>query len=275
MKVTVDASIVIKWFVAEAMSDEARLLLSRRIHLQAPEFLLVEFANTIWKKKRRGELPDAQPYLEELAGLPDILTLHRDGDLVERAISIAMEMDHPIYDCLYLACAESTESDLITADKHFVDKVVNRFPGAPVRHISARGVADWIEAAATAPVIERETVERLIAAYEVFAKTKQFVLDNLSNESEGFHPVNTADLAPALRSPSLRHLLESLIGLNDEERIDLLALGWLGAGLFPNWRQSVEHAEKMVAGFDPRYAAGYGRHWQAGYKRVTGGNSAV
>ena len=271
MKLTLDASMVIKWFVAEPMSDEARLPLARRIHLQAPELLLVEFANTIWKKERRKELPDARPYLEELAGLSDIITLHHDGDLVERAVRIALEMDHPIYDCLYLACAESTDLDLITADKRFADKAVDKLPGARVRYIGAPDVADWIETVATAPVIEREKLETLIAAYDVFAKTKQFVLDSLSSETEELYFVKLADLRPALRSPSHRHLVESVIGLNNEERIDLLALGWFGAGLFPNWRQSVEHAEKMVAGFDPHYAAGYGRHWRAGYKRVTGG----
>ena len=151
MKLTVDASMVIKWFVAEPMSDEARLPLARRIYLQAPEFLLVEFANTIWKKGRRGELPDAQPYLEELAGLSDIITLHPDGDLIERAAQIALEMDHPIYDCLYLACAETTDSDLITADKSFVDKAVDRLPGARVRYICAAGVANWIETVGDRP----------------------------------------------------------------------------------------------------------------------------
>lgn len=271
MKLTVDASMVIKWFVAEPMSDEARLLLARRVHLQAPEFLLVEFANTIWKKKRRGELPDAQPYLEELAGLPDIITLHRNGELVERAVSIAMEMDHPIYDCLYLACAESTDSNLITADQRFADKAVAKLPGAPVRCIGAPGVAHWIETAATVPVIQRKTVEGLIAAYEVFAQTEHFVRSRLSRGTNGIQVVNFDDLDPAFESPSRRHLMESVTGLNDEEHIDLLALGWLGAGLFPNWRQSIEHAEKTVAGFDPRYAAGYGPHWRAGYERVTGG----
>lgn len=271
MKLTVDASIVIKWFVAEPMSDETRLLLARRIHLHAPEFLLVEFANTIWKKERRGELSDAQPYLEELPGLSDIITLHHDADLVERAVRMALELDHPIYDCLYLACAETTESDLITADQRFADKAVDRLPSASVRYIGAPGVADWIETAANAPVIEREKLETLIAAYDAFMKTKEFVLDSLSSETEGPPIVSLADLQPALESPSYRQLAESLIGLNDEERIDLLALGWFGAGFFPNWRQSVEHAEKMIAGFNPGYAAGYGRHWRAGYKRVTGG----
>ncbi len=159
MKLTLDASMVIKWFVAEPMSDEARLPLARRIHLQAPELLLVEFANTIWKKERRKELPDARPYLEELAGLSDIITLHHDGDLVERAVRIALEMDHPIYDCLYLACAETTDSDLITADKRFADKAVDKLPGARVRYIGAPDVADWIETSATAPVIEREKAD--------------------------------------------------------------------------------------------------------------------
>ena len=271
MKLTVDASIVIKWFVAEPMSDESRLLLSGRIHLQAPEFLLVEFANTVWKKKQRGELLDAQPYLEELAGLPDIITLHRDGELVERAILIAMEMDHPIYDCLYLACAESTGSNLITADQRFANKAVDKLPGAPVRYIAGPSVTDWLETAANAPVIEPERVEALAAAYDLFSKTEQFVVDSFSRGTEEQVYLKLADLGPAVESPSYRRLVELVIGLNNEERIDLLALGWFGAGLFPHWRQSVEHAEKMVARFDPHYAAGNGRHWRAGYNRVTGG----
>ncbi len=198
MKLTVDVSIVIKWFVAEPRCDEARLLLARRIRLQAPDLMLAEFANTIWKKARRKEVPDAQPYLEELAGLPGIVTLHPDGDLIERAAQIALGMDHPICDCLYLACAEITDSDLITADRRFADKAMNRLPGARVRHIGASGVSGWIEASAITPVIGRDKIKALIAAY-------------------------------------------------------------------------VEHAEKMVAGFDPYYAAGYGHHCRAGYKDVIDG----
>lgn len=72
-----------------------------------------------------------------------------------------------------------------------------------------------------------------------------------------------------LKSPSYRRLVALVSELNDEERIDLLALGWFGAGLFPSWQRSIEHAEKMLAHLEPHYAAGYGRHWQAGYTRVT------
>lgn len=170
-----------------------------------------------------------------------------------------------------MACAETTDSNLITADQRFADKAVDKLPGAPVRYIGAPGVTDWLESGANALVIEREKVEALIVAYDVFAKTEQFVVDSLSMGTEEPSYLKLTDLGPAHESPSHRHLINSVIELNNEERIDLLALGWFGAGLFPNWRHGVEHHEKMVAGFDPHYAAGYGPHWRAGYKRVTGG----
>jgi len=56
LKFVVVASIVAKWFVAEAMSDQARLLLARRVQFFVPGLLLAEFANMIWKKARRGKL---------------------------------------------------------------------------------------------------------------------------------------------------------------------------------------------------------------------------
>ena len=270
MKLTVDASVVIKWFVAESLCDEARLVLGRRVRLHAPELVLAELANTIWKKARRNEVPDPGPYLAELATLPDVIDLCPIRHLAERAAQIAFELDHPIYDCLYLACAEITDSDLITADKRFADKVSERMTGTRVRYIGEPGVADSLGAAATAPVIEKETVDALIAAYEFIEKTEQSVLDALTRETPGLRILSVENQELFLNSPSYRHLVDSIRKLNIEERIDLLALGWIGAGLFPDWRRSFAHAEEMVASFDPKYAAGYGHNWRAGYARVTG-----
>ena len=57
--------------------------------------------------------------------------------------------------------------------------------------------------------------------------------------------------------------------LADDERIDLLALGWLGTGQFnANWPRNLEHAHEMAETVDNRYVAGYGHHWQAGYDRL-------
>ena len=149
MRVTADASIVVKWFVAEPLCKEARLLLDRRIHLHAPDFVLVESTNTIWKKVRRKEIPDPTPYLEELAVLPEIVALQPSSSLIERAARIAVEIDHPAYDCLYLACAEATDSIVITADRRLADKANEQPSGVSVRHITAPNVVDKLEMAAS------------------------------------------------------------------------------------------------------------------------------
>lgn len=50
----VDASVAFKWFVAETGSAEARALLGMGAPLEAPELLLAEVANAVWKMERRG-----------------------------------------------------------------------------------------------------------------------------------------------------------------------------------------------------------------------------
>ena len=144
MKLTVDASVVLKWFVTEPLCEEARQLLSLHLDLHAPDILLAEFANTIWKKGRRGEILDPQPYFGELASLPGIVSIHPVGDLIERAAQVAVLFDHLVYDCLYLACAELTASVLVTADQQLVNRAAERLPGLEVRHLEAFGVAGRI-----------------------------------------------------------------------------------------------------------------------------------
>ena len=43
--------------------------------------------------------------------------------LAPRAVAIAGQLDHPVYDCLYLALAEAEQADLVTADTRLVGKV--------------------------------------------------------------------------------------------------------------------------------------------------------
>ena len=158
MRLVVDAGVAVKWFVSEPLLENARLLLSHRIDLHAPDFVLVEFANVIWKKVRRKELPASPRYVDALSSLNDIVTLHPVADLIERAMQIAMEIEHPVYDCLYLACAERTESELATADRNLVNKVSGSSLSMVLRYVGANGFADEATAMAAAPVIRQETV---------------------------------------------------------------------------------------------------------------------
>lgn len=104
MSVVVDASIAVKWVIAEEGHRDS-LLLSRSQPLIAPDFVLVEAANVLWKKVRIDQLMREQA----LQGLEFIRGAYAElvpsNGLVGRALSKALQLDHPVYDCLYLACA--------------------------------------------------------------------------------------------------------------------------------------------------------------------------
>ena len=54
-QLVVDASVVIKWFYEEDDSAEA-LQIRERYQFVAPDLLVAECANIVWKKVQRGEL---------------------------------------------------------------------------------------------------------------------------------------------------------------------------------------------------------------------------
>ena len=274
MKFTVDASVVVKWYVTETYSADARLLLGHRLERYAPDFVLVELANVFWKKARLGEIGDPHTYFQELSRIRQAIALISSADLIERASHIAAQLDHPVYDCLYIACAEATGSTLITADLKLRDKIADHGFDVDVQYIGAHGVADNIRAAATALVITQEKVAELVAAYELLDATKENVLSKLI--PGGGRPVfiSNADWSRILESPAGKRLERLFLQLNDDERIDLLALGWLGQGQSGNeWQPIFERACVTIDGYaDPdwRYVIHLGMHWRDGFKRLTG-----
>ena len=271
MRLTVDASIVVKWYITENHSDDARLLLGHRLERYAPDFLLVEFANTVWKKARQGEIGDPTPHLGEIPKLREAIDLYPSGELAERAARLAVDLDHPVYDCLYLACAEATRSVLITADRRLANKAANSLPDADLRLIATEGVADEIAAAATALVIPREKIEELVAAHDLLMETDENVRSALYEGRTGLQVFSAED---ALDSPAGRRLENLFRELAEEERIDLLALGWLGQGNSDTeWQPIFERACTMIDMYADdgwRYVLGLGAYWRAGFERLTG-----
>ena len=134
----VDASVAVKWFVPEEHSDVSELLLDENFDLAVPRLFFSEFGNILWKKFTRGEISqedvlDATVQLRtaELAPMPDEL-------LLDAAVALACDLKHPVYDCLYLALADSLETAVITADQKFANKVAD-----PARVVF---VADFMKA---------------------------------------------------------------------------------------------------------------------------------
>ena len=56
----VDASVAIKWFLLEAGRDEARRLLDAGQRLIAPELIVAEVTNTMWKRVMAGQITARQ-----------------------------------------------------------------------------------------------------------------------------------------------------------------------------------------------------------------------
>jgi predicted nucleic acid-binding protein len=62
MRVVVDASVAVKWFVDEGTASDraARRLLLAGHDLIAPSLLLSEVQNVMWKKLRAGQVTEEQ-----------------------------------------------------------------------------------------------------------------------------------------------------------------------------------------------------------------------
>lgn len=119
----VDASVALKWFVAETDSDQAMRLLNPGNDLLAPAYILVELANalrTSFALQRITEplamqaVNDARSYFSHVI---------EDALLIGPAFDLAIRIGHPIYDCMYLAAAQLEAAQLITSDAKFVTKL--------------------------------------------------------------------------------------------------------------------------------------------------------
>lgn len=120
MHCVVDASVALKWLVAEEGSAQANRLLQDGVRLHAPHFLELEVANALWEKVRRKVIgPDAAVALNKKFLKLDIRW--QAGKWVgERALLLGLLSGHSLYDFAYLMLAAHLGCPLVTADRDFV-----------------------------------------------------------------------------------------------------------------------------------------------------------
>ncbi len=121
----IDASVAIKWVVAEDGSTEAVTVLKRG-GLIAPGLIISECANILWKKQRRGELTKDEALMAARLLEQAELELVPTRTLLASATALAIEIDHPAYDCLYLALALERGRHFITADERLIRKLAQQ-----------------------------------------------------------------------------------------------------------------------------------------------------
>jgi len=125
MNLVMDASVLIKFYVPEILSDRADRLLAKvekqDIDLLVPDLIYLEAGNILWKKQRLKELTrsEVEEITDAVLSLP--LKIEASKSLLPLAVNIAIAYGITVYDASYLSLAKVYETTLMTADRRLVD----------------------------------------------------------------------------------------------------------------------------------------------------------
>ena len=87
-----------------------------------------EVANALWRKTQVGEI-ERRAAGALLASVPDMPVRWGADEFVSAdAVRLALALDHPVYDCMYLALAHRIGAPVVTADLRFANAL------APTEH---------------------------------------------------------------------------------------------------------------------------------------------
>lgn len=112
----VDASVAAKLFIPEPDSALAIATIAGE-RLLAPDLVFAELANILWKCHRRGLIGTSELANYDFAVLFDQIVPCQA--LWTSAVALSVDLNHPAYDCFYLALALAENDVLITADRRF------------------------------------------------------------------------------------------------------------------------------------------------------------
>lgn len=124
----VDASVGIKLFLIEPLSDRADALFAHLAdtppaRFYVPDLFFIECANVLWKYVRRFGYPpeNALQDVADLTRLP--FRIVSTGELAEEALEIAIEYGITAYDAAYVALSARLSLPLVTADKALIQRL--------------------------------------------------------------------------------------------------------------------------------------------------------
>jgi len=124
----VDASVGVKLFIQEELSDLAQALFDMLAddppaRLCVPDLFFIECANVLWKHARKSGYPERE-------ALTDIRNLRRFNlaavstrDLMEPSLKMGMAWGVTAYDACYVVLAAKMKIPFITADETLVRKL--------------------------------------------------------------------------------------------------------------------------------------------------------
>ena len=125
MNLVIDASVLIKLFIPEILSEKADELNKQvgegDLKLLAPDLIFAEVGNIIWKKHRRKELirSEAEEIVDAIVAVP--IETESSRALLPLAVDIGLAYGITVYDAIYVSLAKIHETILVTADRKLVE----------------------------------------------------------------------------------------------------------------------------------------------------------
>ncbi len=119
--IVVDASVAVKWALAEPGREEALRVLEIGHRLVAPDLIYAEVANVFRKRTKQGEMKVDQAEAALGALSLSIQTVVSSRDLAANAFRFAQQLDHSAYDCFYLAAAKPDDTSSRQTKYSFVN----------------------------------------------------------------------------------------------------------------------------------------------------------
>lgn len=125
--IVVDASLAVKWFLPEAGADAAALVLLGDKAIIGPDMLAIEVHATLVRganmvKSNRQEAESAIKRFQNMIESNDVQLIRSTPRQIERSAGLAIELGHPLKDCIYLALAMELDCELVTCDAKFATK---------------------------------------------------------------------------------------------------------------------------------------------------------
>jgi predicted nucleic acid-binding protein len=136
--IVVDASLAVKWYLDEPLADEAEAVLVKYLgEISTPDIFisevvgaLVRRANIDKSKRRESEVSIAR--FTALFEYEGIAAVRSSPQSISVSASLALDLGHPLKDCIYLALAMELGCELVTCDARFAAKAKEVWAGVRV-----------------------------------------------------------------------------------------------------------------------------------------------
>lgn len=140
--ITIDASIVVKWFKKGETHEQEALsvreeIFTTKVHAIAPEWLYLEVIRALVKiGYPKNKIEEAYASLREAASL-DLIEVVPMNRFLDKAREAEIELKLFASDSTYLATAIVEKADLLTEDKHLLNRRVLTYAEKEGIHILA------------------------------------------------------------------------------------------------------------------------------------------